>query len=1016
MKRIEGRESAYVTSKVVDLSRIDNRPDFCGLFSCVTPFGPTPDSLGEYNPVLIRSVEELDATFGDPRIDPERYIDLYSIRELVKSGFACYINKVKSGSPSVHAITLPTSKLTQNASGDATGELDSKTTEEFIVPEDKTIIIDGVCDLPEDFISLDDTNAPPLVMYPVDSSSSINLESTESAVFSFEGGSVETKAAGSYCGNMSFKVEEDTETDNENVLYVLKVFFETIELESARTYGDTVINAFESNKLLTLNITDNSLTNEDLLEKLKGEHNLTSTSSDAYTYPSLIKTAGDLDKYKITDSDPLFAFASYWFGTLDARPFVFMPVQIDTDNDKAPKWESESLVKHLDLCKDLFGIANYCVFGADNTASEDSTQAFHKWCEDNDITYLSSTTKNSTSDAKNEIDNVNSEQLVFPPKVMLKDEMGTPLGALFSSYYALAGIYATKSPATSFVENRLSHVLPNLTLVQNDGTTPSTMTETGLANAIARGLVTLYSTDDGIEVYNLKKQISALVPNVDYTTETGVFSDDPTKVQTKIVLQGVAVGTKIKVQISSTSDCAWIAESAIDGHSDIVCRLVRIKPYSLNLCALLIDIYSDYDKDHPNDNLIFSYKFMLNKGTTNQGLTKAINSFTGSYLKLQLNESAYNPKDTDIVTRLRYMALTSQELDMPILIEDGDFKVSLEDYINAYKKFEDERYSGSFISELTAPVTDDSGNLVDLDYASGNASNPTGVDSNNYVESPRRQIHYELKQIAASRKDLTCIFSTPKGLDCDEACYWTNSLDKFSDLWEYGQSNAIAYEDQSFYCEMYWGWLRMKCVKIENGTATGSKKVDIAPSIFVIQNGLNSYRTRGVFYPVAGENGGLLSDGLEVITNPASKLERDKLIQYRINPIFDYGVRGIQIYGNETLNPIYSDLSAAHIARMIIQIRSKVHNITESFKFRLNDSKMWSQWINRVTAQVLSPLYSAGGIAYYTVDMGYNTTTREDLAQRKVRGQIQIQAYPDAEIFDLEFDVLASSEEFESQT
>ena len=42
--------------------------------------------------------------------------------------------------------------------------------------------------------------------------------------------------------------------------------------------------------------------------------------------------------------------------------------------------------------------------------------------------------------------------------------------------------------------------------------------------------------------------------------------------------------------------------------------------------------------------------------------------------------------------------------------------------------------------------------------------------------------------------------------------------------------------------------------------------------------------------------------------------------------------------------------------------------------------------------------------------MGEAITTREELAQRKVRGRVELQFTPDAEIFILDYVVYASSE------
>ena len=293
-------------------------------------------------------------------------------------------------------------------------------------------------------------------------------------------------------------------------------------------------------------------------------------------------------------------------------------------------------------------------------------------------------------------------------------------------------------------------------------------------------------------------------------------------------------------------------------------------------------------------------------------------------------------------------------------------------------------------------------------------------------QEQRRGLHYIIKQLAAVRKNLTCVFATPycpltentdgvleyddKNIyDLNKACNWVAARGDFADLFEYGNSQAIEYSEQAFYCEMYWSWVKWRVTKLVNGLATGSATVIVPPSAFVILNALSSYRSKGSFYPVAGDQGGILPESCLVLQNPSTKTQRDKLISYRINPIYDTGIRGVQIYGNETLNPQFTDLSAAHIARTLVQIRSQVDAYSETIKFSLNDMFTWGTWISYVSTKILDPIKALGGLQWYQVDMGYNTTTRDEISQRKIRGMISLQFTPDLEIIDLEFIVMASS-------
>lgn len=329
--------------------------------------------------------------------------------------------------------------------------------------------------------------------------------------------------------------------------------------------------------------------------------------------------------------------------------------------------------------------------------------------------------------------------------------------------------------------------------------------------------------------------------------------------------------------------------------------------------------------------------------------------------------------------------------------------ITLETYIEALKSYEDPKYYGTFIGDLSFPM------LSHLNLL------PMSLDD-------RKAIQYIIKTIAEKRKDLICIFTTPN-IDVDRACDWTNALGEFSDYYNYGSLNTDNYNEQSFYCEMYYGWLNYKTT-ITNGL---SYQIDeVAPTIFVIKNIIDSWILKGISYPVAGDQGGVLSTNvllpmtnttkkstnpysLSTINNLESKSTRDKLIANRINPIYDTGLRGIQIYGNETLNPAYTDLSAAHIGRMVVVIHNLVTQYTEKIKFSLNNQYTWGSWVNYVSTKILDPIKSAGGLTWYRVVMGREITPPEEIAQRKIRGLVSLQFQQDLEIVHLDYIVNPSS-------
>ena len=94
----EGRQSAHVTSRIVDKSNIVAPTEYLPLFTCLAPKG---DSI---EPVLIRNENSLIEEFGDPSINPDFYRDLVLIRDFVRAGKSCWVNRVAVEAKRFHYV------------------------------------------------------------------------------------------------------------------------------------------------------------------------------------------------------------------------------------------------------------------------------------------------------------------------------------------------------------------------------------------------------------------------------------------------------------------------------------------------------------------------------------------------------------------------------------------------------------------------------------------------------------------------------------------------------------------------------------------------------------------------------------------------------------------------------------------------------------------------------------------------------------------------------------------------
>ena len=984
MKPTEGREAAYVVSHVKDNSRITNILDYAGLFACVTPWGPKAKEDSDtlvYAPVLIQDTDTLDRVFGDPRIDPEKYRDLYAVREIVKAGFSVYIAKVPSGDPASFALLL----------GDASDH--STVTEEMRTDKQGVIDIPGICDIPE----LTGGSGIPALGFRMPFA-----DTDKSAKYALDpkdpnNNVVEMKEKGVFGNSLFVKLSRETITEDDvevGKIYTVHIGKGTDgqvkEIDYLASSGDSIKNAFEGNAVVSGTFDKSE---EDLLTAFN-EWRQMEGGSGVYHGAWKISTIEDLSTvYGVEKDTPLYEIVMFWLNTAKAGDFILIPF-----DDKDPNKDKD--LAHL--------ITNLTSYGA----SEGSVIAINT----PDVDWFS-------TDIKEVVENNKYKVLMHGSDAIATSVPQGTLGTYPSSVKIVStetrfgmniavamAIYSTANALTKEERSAdmLGRFIPDMVpCTSTGGDVP--FKQSSFEEAKRRKKITfeaLESGDTRLCIANSPVPCTCLVEGVDYTVSTEVKEG---KTYTRITVpmkldsEGEPIpyedGFPVTVKHTKSTDPYAEAVSSITDKLYLKTDLVQLKPKSLELYAMDVKLYDSYDEAAPDKGIIKEARFSLPENLTNGSFISSLNSVLGSYLTFTLMEP-YKEEGFDIVKSLRDLVVEGKNCSQPVELSEGHFNVSVKDYQTALNEFIDPRYSGCFISELSAMVTKEDGKIDHL------AETPD--------ESERRALHYLIKMIAADRKDLTCVFTTPWGQSLDAACNWVNSLGEYSDLWEYGSTEATSYADQSFYCEMYWDWINVTCQKLNNGVPSKTVVVPMSPAYQVIMKGLASYRVRGTFYPVAGEQGGVLGDEVRVTRNPAQKFERDKLINYHINPIYDLGVQGIQIYGNETLHPVYSDLSAAHIARTLIYIRSRVDRYTNTQVFSLNDLSLWQRWKQYVSSMILAPLASLGGLAAYNVKMGFDTTKAELIAQRKINGVIELQFVPDAEIYTVEFVVNSSANTVES--
>lgn len=916
----EGRQSAHVTSRIVDKSNIVAPTEYLPLFTCLAPKG---DSI---EPVLIRNENSLIEEFGDPSINPDFYRDLVLIRDFVRAGKSCWVNRVAVEAKRFHYVyylnnTIPVvyklvfsypnyASLTEeekdrvNAGYYPSGSTNVRFQGLTGGPLDVSIDMDII-----DIISRKDEifeKTGWVVEVPDNPLISIAQKHNSTQQFSAQ------VSNGRKYITMKWQSSYNTEVDRRfsTSYYNLPLDSNGKIIRAADGSMPNITNYPDPDvfvlRCIPVTETSGDLSDYHKLELADGvyDSHYICNHSSFYFYKARLAPTRNLVKrtvYERTGEDPNYTYTRATT-LVSGNTYYTNEKEGTTIGESNPKWEAfeyttDSSIPYKPLYRLYLTSAN---------ASATS--------------YYINANFEIVDTAYNIQYSLGSHRVYVDDQIIL-DKVNRTLhiqteGGEITEDISTYGGYGTWGSVDPILRNRYG-----ITINYPEGFSPE---ESGITSMD----LTLISQNIDLMLFDMD---SLLANSQDILTFTSVK-----------VLTPSSAGIKINYVISGVD--------------------LTSTPFLITETIILPDKFTDQQfADKMNEN---------------------------PYINIIVN----NPDSTNMynVIMSKYMSNMTYTYTF-----NRDIEITLTHYQKSIAQYLDPKYYGNFICDLSYP-------LLKFNY------DEWQYDIVNLTPDERRAIHFTIKTIASTRKDLLCILTTPN-LSLDESCDWVLARGDYKDYWEYGTANALEYAEQSFYCEMYYGWLSYRTALVDGSPY---KIKEIPSTIFVVRNIIESWMDRGISYPVAGDQGGVLNSNaslMNILNNPDTKAKRDKLVSYRINPIWDTGNRGIQIYGNETLNPLYTDLSAAHIARMLVMIKSRVDAYSETIKFSLNNQLTWDGWINYVSTRVLDPLKVEGGLVWYNVEMGYQTTDRSEIADRKIRGMVSLQFQQDLEIVDLEFAVYPSS-------
>ena len=249
--------------------------------------------------------------------------------------------------------------------------------------------------------------------------------------------------------------------------------------------------------------------------------------------------------------------------------------------------------------------------------------------------------------------------------------------------------------------------------------------------------------------------------------------------------------------------------------------------------------------------------------------------------------------------------------------------------------------------------------------------------------------------LAEYRKDFVYIADPPYALDYDEMIEWHNGTGS------HGRTTAM----NSSYAATYWPWLK------DYNTNT-SQYVWCPPSVFIAEKYIEVDRLYGSWAAVAGDlRGKIIAYDYE--TSP-SFAQREQLYGglNAVNPIVNFSVKGLEIYGQKTLLRSTSALNRLSVRRMVVYAKKLIKSALDGIVFEAHNTDSWTRATNLVNT-ILEPIRQGGGLEDYKVIIDSTTNTADLIAQNTMKGIIKLLPTGTIEIVELSIQIFSPGSSIE---
>jgi hypothetical protein len=214
-------------------------------------------------------------------------------------------------------------------------------------------------------------------------------------------------------------------------------------------------------------------------------------------------------------------------------------------------------------------------------------------------------------------------------------------------------------------------------------------------------------------------------------------------------------------------------------------------------------------------------------------------------------------------------------------------------------------------------------------------------------------------------------------------------------------SNVAGYDTS--YAATYWPWV--KTIDPNTANQVWVPASTVVPGVYAFNDSVSA-----PWFAPAGINRGVLTTAIQA-ERVLTQGNRDTLYQANINPIATYPNTGVVVFGQKTLQKKKSSLDRINVRRLLIELKSYISQIADTFVFEQNDAVTRSNF-SSIISSYLASVQQQQGLTAFRVVMDESNNPPSVVDNNQMIGQIYLQPTRTAEFIILDFNILPTGATF----